>query len=159
VIPDLGTPLIGAVNGAAVAAGLELALACDFIVASELARFADRHAMWGVVPRWGLTVALPEAVGMRRAREMSATGTFISARTALEWGLVNHVVAHGDLLDHSVRLATDVASSDPEALEVIYATYDEGSQLTSAEALQVEEIAHAMWHVEGVEGADPENAA
>jgi Enoyl-CoA hydratase/isomerase len=83
VIPELTIPMIGAVNGAAVTGGLKLALACDFLVASDRATFADTHARVGVMPGWGLTVALPEAVGLRRAREMSATGNFISARTAL----------------------------------------------------------------------------
>jgi Enoyl-CoA hydratase/isomerase len=76
VIPDLASPLIGAINGVAVTGGLELALACDFLVASERAGFADTHARVGIQPGWGLTVALPEAVGLRRAREMSATGNF-----------------------------------------------------------------------------------
>ncbi len=87
-------PIIGAVNGVAVTGGLELALNCDFLVASERARFADTHARVGVHPLWGLTVLLPQAVGIRRAREMSATGNFVDAETALAWGLVNHVVAH-----------------------------------------------------------------
>jgi len=92
VLPRLSKPLIGAVNGAAITGGLELALACDFLIASELARFADTHARVGIQPGWGLTVELPEAVGLRRARQMSATGNFVDARTALAWGLVNHVV-------------------------------------------------------------------
>jgi len=151
VLPDMAKPLIGAVNGAAITGGLELALACDFLVASELARFADTHARIGVQPGWGLTVALPEAVGLRRAREISATGNFIGARTALEWGLVNHVVAHHELLDFSGRLAADAASTDPDARQAIFATYDEGSQVTGYEARQVEARAHARWHASGIE--------
>ena len=68
VLPPLSTVLIGAVNGAAVSGGLELALACDFLIASEHARFADTHARVGIMPGWGLSYALPEAVGLRRAR-------------------------------------------------------------------------------------------
>jgi enoyl-CoA hydratase len=116
VIPDLARPLIGAINGVAVTGGLELALACDFLVASERAQFADTHARIGIQPGWGLTVALPEASGLRRAREMSATGNFIDAHTALAWGLVNHVVAHGELLPFAYRLAADTASTDQDAL-------------------------------------------
>jgi enoyl-CoA hydratase len=156
VLPDLAKPLIGAVNGAAVTGGLELALACDFLIASDRATFADTHARIGVQPGWGLTVALAEAVGLRRAREMSATGNFIDARTALEWGLVNHVVPHHELLDFSVRIASDAASCDPDALQAIFATYDEGSQLTGHEARQVELRAHARWHADGV---DPQQVA
>ena len=84
-------PIIGAVNGVAVTGGLELVLNCDFLVASERARFADTHARVGVHPLWGLTVLLPQAIGIRRAREMSATGNYVDARLALEWGLVNWV--------------------------------------------------------------------
>ena len=99
-VPPHTKPIIGAVNGAAVTGGLEVALACDFLVASERARFADTHARVGVVPGWRLTVALPEAIGVRRAKEMSATGNFVDAATALNWGLVNHVVPHEELLPY-----------------------------------------------------------
>src|SRR5215469_8471972 len=150
-LPDLAAPLIGAVNGAAVTGGLELALACDFLIASERATFADTHARIGIQPGWGLTVALPEAVGYRRAREMSATGNFISAQTALTWGLVNHVVPHSELLGLSRKLAADIASSDPDALGVIFATYDAGSQVSRAEARQVESAAQAGFHAGGID--------
>ena len=152
-LPDLATPLIGAVNGAAVTGGLELALACDFLIASERATFADTHARVGIQPAWGLTVALPEAVGYRRAREMSATGNFITAQTALAWGLVNHVVPHSDLLGFSQKLAGDIASSDPGALSVMFATYDAGSQVSRGEARQIEASAHAEFHAGGIDHA------
>jgi enoyl-CoA hydratase len=151
VIPGLATPLIGAVNGPAVTGGLELALACDFLVASERARFADTHARVGVLPGWGLTVALPEAVGLRRAREMSATGNFVPARVALEWGLVNHVVPHGELLGFCRALAADIASADPAAVRAIFATYAEGEQITGGPARQVEQQAHHRWHARGID--------
>jgi enoyl-CoA hydratase len=153
VISDLATPLIGAVNGAAVTGGLELALACDFLVASERARFADTHARVGVLPGWGLTVGLPEAVGLRRAVEMSATGNFVDARTALEWGLVNHVVPHGDLLEFARALGGDIASNDQDTVREILATYAEGSLVSRGEALRVEARAHARWHAAGIDAA------
>ena len=65
-VPTMTKPLIGAVNGVAVTGGFELALACDFLVASEHARFADTHARVGIMPGWGLSVLLPQAVGVRR---------------------------------------------------------------------------------------------
>ena len=153
VLPDLAKPLIGAVNGVAVTGGLELALACDFLVASERARFADTHARIGIQPGWGLTVALPEAVGMRRAREMSATGNFVSAQTALLWGLVNHVVPHDELLDFTRRLAADCASSDQDALRTLFATYDAGILETRRDALQLERQANARWHAHRIDSA------
>ena len=78
-LPPMTKPLIGAVNGVAVTGGLELALHCDFLVASERARFADTHARMGVQPLWGLTVLLPEAVGLRRAREIERDRKFVDA--------------------------------------------------------------------------------
>lgn len=153
VIGELGTPLIGAVNGPAVTGGLELALACDFLVASERAAFADTHARVGVMPGWGLTVALPEAVGLRRAREMSATGNFVPARTALEWGLVNHVVPHGELLGFCRALAADVASADRDAVRAIRATYAEVERITGDEARRAEQRAHRAWHARGIDAA------
>jgi enoyl-CoA hydratase len=134
--PDLGTvegrpapwptnskPVNRAVNGLAVTGGFELALACDFLVASERARFADTHARIGVQPGWGLTVLLPQAVGVRRARELSTTGNFLDAETALAWGLANHVVAHDDLLPTCRQLAADIASNDQAGVRRILRTY------------------------------------
>lgn len=153
VLPGLTKPVIGAVNGVAVAGGLELALACDFLVASDRARFADTHARVGIQPGWGLTVALPEAIGFRRAREMSVTGNFIDAQTALTWGLVNHVVPHEDLLAFARRLAADVASTDQGAMRALNATYDEGYLGTRRDALRFETDVNARWHRQGIDAA------
>jgi enoyl-CoA hydratase len=149
-------PIIGAVNGVAVTGGLELALNCDFLVASDRARFADTHARVGVHPLWGLTVTLPQAVGLRRAREMSATGNFIDARLALEWGLVNHVVVHDELLPFARALAADIVSSDQHAVGAILATYEEASRVPGAEARAVETRAAAVFQRGGVDPADIE---
>jgi enoyl-CoA hydratase len=121
--PPLSKPLIGAINGAAVTGGLELALNCDFLVASERAKFGDTHARLGVMPTWGLSVLLPQAIGVRRAREMSFTGNFIDAAEALALGLVNHVVAHEDLIPVTRRLATDIVGNDAAAVRQLRATY------------------------------------
>jgi len=156
--PTLPTskPIIGAVNGVAVTGGLELALNCDFLVASERARFADTHARVGVHPLWGLTVLLPQAIGIRRAREMSATGNFVDAQTALEWGLVNHVVAHDELLPTARRLALDIVSSDRRAVRAILATYEEASRVSGAEAWDIEARAAALFQRGGVDPEDIE---
>src|SRR5215207_6877498 len=125
--PEMATPVIGAINGVAITGGFELALACDFLIASERARFADTHARVGIMPGWGLTVLLPEAIGFRRAKEMSTTGNFLDAETALAWGLVNHVVPHDDLLPFCRNLAGDIATIDPRAVRQMLQTYDEGA--------------------------------
>src|SRR4029434_399727 len=81
--------LIGAINGPAVTGGFELALACDFLIASERARFADTHTRVGILPGWGLTVMLCQSVGVRRARELSGTAHYLSADLALTLWLGN----------------------------------------------------------------------
>jgi enoyl-CoA hydratase len=149
-------PVIGAVNGAAVTGGLELALNCDFLVASERAVFADTHARVGVHPLWGLTVLLPQAVGIRRAREMSATGNFVDAATALAWGLVDHVVAHDELVPFAQRLAADISSSDQRALGAILATYEATSAVPVGEGWEVEARAAAAFQGGGVDPAEIE---
>ena len=149
-------PIIGAVNGPAVTGGLELALNCDFLVASERARFADTHARIGVQPLWGLSVLLPQAVGLRRAKEMSATGNFLDAATALEWGLVNHVVPHDQLVPTALRLAGDIANNDPHALATLLDTYRRGSLATAGDALRIEREAAAAFHGPAVDPAEIE---
>ena len=123
--PTMTKPVIGAVNGVAITGGFELALNCDFLVASEHAKFGDTHTRVGVMPGWGLTVLLPQAIGVRRAREMSFTGNFMLAAEALQSGLVNHVVAHDELLPFTRRLARDISGNDQPGVLQMRATYDE----------------------------------
>ena len=121
--PRLSKPLIGAVNGVAITGGFELALNCDFLVASEHAKFGDTHSRVGVMPGWGLTVLLPQAIGVRRAREMSFTGNFMLADEALAFGLVNHVVPHAELIPTTRRLALDIIGNDQPGVRQIRSTY------------------------------------
>ncbi len=121
--PRLTKPLIGAINGVAITGGFELALNCDFLVASERAKFGDTHTRVGVMPGWGLTVLLPQAIGVRRAREMSFTGNFLDADDALRLGLVNHVVPHDELLPFTRVLAADISSNEQDAVRQIRGTY------------------------------------
>lgn len=146
--PTMSTPVIGAVNGVAITGGFEIALACDFLVASEHARFADTHARVGIMPGWGLTVLLPQAVGVRRARELSATGNFLDARTAYDWGLVNHVVAHEELLTVARKLAIDIVGNDPDGVRRILATYAEGSLMNAGDAHELERRVSTEWMAE-----------
>ena len=141
--------LIGAVNGVAVTGGLEVALACDFLVASEHARFADTHARVGVMPGWGLTVLLPQRVGVARAREMSVTGNFVDAQLAYDWGLVNHVVPHDDLLPFCRQLAADCRSVDQLGVRRMLATYEESSLTTGDEAWAIENRVSREWEGSG----------
>jgi enoyl-CoA hydratase len=151
--PEMVKPVIGAINGVAITGGFELALACDFLVASERARFADTHARVGIMPGWGLTVLLPEAVGFRRAKELSTTGNFLDAETALAWGLVNHVVAHEELLPFARKLAQDIAGVDRRAVAQMLATYDGGSLRDGAGAWDLEGEVSAAWVGTGLDPA------
>ena len=135
---SMTTPVIGAVNGACATGGLEIALACDFLVASELARFGDTHAKVGFTPAGGMSVLLPQAVGLRKAREMSLTGNFVDAEEAHRLGLVNHVVGHSDLVPSAVRLGHDIAAGDQSAVRELKGIYDRGWKVTGSEAIALE---------------------
>ena len=137
--PKLGKPLIGAINGVAVTGGFELALNCDFLIASENAKFGDTHARVGVMPGWGLSVLLPQAIGVRRAREMSFTGNFIDAREALELGLVNHVVPHAELIPFARKIALDIIGNDQSGVRAIRNTYQLTTTDTDAWATEATE--------------------
>ena len=139
VLWTMTKPVIGAINGPAVTGGFELALGCDFLVASERATFGDTHARVGVTPGGGLSVFLPQTVGLRKAREMSLTGNFIDAREALEFRLVNHVVAHDELLPTVRRLAADIVGNDQQAVRNLKQLYDRGSELSVGDALALEQ--------------------
>ncbi len=110
-------PIIAAVNGHAVTGGFELALACDLIIASTEAKFADTHARVGMLPGWGLSQELPRLIGVARAKEISFTGNYITAAQAYEWGLVNRVVAPEDLLPTCKALAADMISCVHDTLK------------------------------------------
>lgn len=155
-LPPRTKLLIGAVNGVAVTGGLELALACDFLIASERARFADTHARVGVMPGWGLTVLLPQLVGVARAREMSVTGNFVDAALAYDWGLVNHVVPHDDLLAFTRQLAADCRTVDQLAVRRMLSTYDTNSLGTTAQAWVNEDRVSRSWEGPGFDPAEIE---
>jgi enoyl-CoA hydratase/carnithine racemase/nitroimidazol reductase NimA-like FMN-containing flavoprotein (pyridoxamine 5'-phosphate oxidase superfamily) len=138
-------PTIAAVNGVCVTGGLELALACDLIVASEQARFADTHAKAGLMPGWGMSAALPGAVGRRNAVELALTGAFIDAAEALRIGLVNRVVPHDELLARTYELAQSIRAHDQDVVRRQVALYRRSDGLSFAEALAVERDAADEW--------------
>jgi enoyl-CoA hydratase len=130
------TPLIAAVNGAAVTGGFEIALGCDFIVASERAVFADTHVRVGVYPG-PVLVDLPRRVGMAFAREMSMTGNFVDAATALRVGLVNHVKPHDELVGFALELAGAIADADPRMISAMRGDWDESWGTPIAEGRRI----------------------
>ena len=131
-------PIIGAINGAAVTGGFELALACDLLVASSNASFADTHARVGVMPGWGMSQKLSRIIGPARAKELSLTSNFLSAKQAEQWGLVNRVVAPAELLPNCLALAADMLCALPEFLVAYKRVIDEGFATTLDEGLRIE---------------------
>jgi enoyl-CoA hydratase len=134
----LTQPIIGAVNGYAITGGFELALMCDFLIASSAARFADTHARVGVVPGWGLSQRLPRLIGINRAKELSLTGNYLDADTACAWGLVNRVVEPDALLPTCRQLARDIVSTDPKTRSEIKRSMDAGWHATLEQGLAIE---------------------
>lgn len=149
----LGKPLIGAVNGVAITGGLELALNCDFLIASERAVFADTHARVGILPGWGLSVLLPQRVGFAMARRMSFTGDFVDAARALQAGLVTEVVAHEDLLSRAHGLAATIAANNRPAVANLHSSYRRIESEVVGRGLQLEQETSREWtRGGGVEG-------
>ena len=138
-------PVIAAVNGACFTGGLELALSCDIIVASDRATFADTHARFGLVPYWGMSALLPQRVGVGRARWMSLTSRIVGAADALRTGLADEVVAHDDLGSHVAATAADIAAAAPAAVMAAQRLYDLGSRFELEARLALEaEIAEGF---------------
>ncbi|BBY32204.1 enoyl-CoA hydratase [Mycolicibacter minnesotensis] len=151
--PPMTKPVIGAINGAAVTGGLELALYCDVLIASEQARFADTHARVGLLPSWGLSVRLPQKVGVGLARRMSLTGDYLSAADALRAGLVTEVVPHAELLPAAHRMAATIVGNNQAAVRALLASYHRIDESQNAAGLWIEAMAAKQW-LNTVTGAD-----
>jgi enoyl-CoA hydratase len=143
--PPMSKPVIGAINGAAVTGGLELALYCDILIASEQTRFADTHARVGLLPTWGLSVRLPQKVGVGMARRMSLTGDYLSAEDALRAGLVTQVVPHDQLLPTARRVATSIVGNNQKAVRALLASYHRIDDAQTGEGLWIEATSARQW--------------
>ncbi len=123
-------PVIAAVNGFALGGGLELAMACHLRVASEKAKMGFPEVSLGVIPGYGGTQRLPQLIGKSKAFEMILSGEMIDAKTALHYGLVNHVVHPTDLLNTATDLAKKIIKNSPMALaaaiKALNANYQDG---------------------------------
>ncbi|MGJ3259079.1 MAG: enoyl-CoA hydratase/isomerase family protein [Rhodospirillales bacterium] len=113
---DCPVPVIGAINGAAFAGGLEVALNADFLYAVPAARFAFTEVTIGIMPGASGTQHLPRAIGVRRAKEAILSGKPFSAEQALEWGLVNRLCAPDTLMDEALETAAAIAANAPIAV-------------------------------------------
>jgi enoyl-CoA hydratase len=137
-VEQCAKPVIGAINGVAITGGFELALACDVLIASTNARFADTHARVGIMPGWGLSQKLSRMIGISRAKELSFTGNFLDADTAERWGLVNRVVEPDALLPAAAALARDMANIDPAMLAAYKTLIDDGYAMSFGQGLALE---------------------
>jgi enoyl-CoA hydratase/carnithine racemase len=120
-LESLPVPVVGAVNGTAVAGGLELLLCCDVLVASEDAKLGDGHAKYGVVPAGGATVRLFRKLPVNRAMQLFFSASLFSARELLDWGLINEVVPAPQLLTRAKDIALQFSRQSPEVLAQIKA--------------------------------------
>ncbi|MBL4919123.1 enoyl-CoA hydratase/isomerase family protein [Szabonella alba] len=134
-LAGLDLPVIAAVNGICVAGGLEIALACDLVVAEETARFGDAHANFGLLPGGGGSVRLPRAVGASRAKEMMMTGAVYDAVTMQQWGLVNRITPAGGLQAGVAALVAELARKSPLGLKRMKSMVDGGLDLALDAAL------------------------
>ncbi len=136
-------PVLAAINGPAITGGLEIALHTDLRLAAESAVFADTHARVGVVPAWGMSVLLPEAIGRQRAQWLSLTGAFLGATEALQAGLVLEVVPAEELMPRSLALAAEIVAGDQTAVRTILANHRAAALVARTPGLQIEADASA----------------
>ena len=151
---DLPVPVIAAVNGHAYAGGLEMALCCDFIYASQAARFALTEVTLGIMPGAGGPQNLPRAVGERRAREIIMTGRPFDAQQAARWGLTNQLHAPAQLLAAALETASVIAGNAPLSVRQVKKSVRYGGQMELRTALrfEVEAYNHLVDTEDRVEG-------
>lgn len=144
-VEALPQPVIAAINGPAVTGGFELALACDVLIASHRARFADTHAQLGVPPGAGLSQKLSRVIGEPRAMALSLTGDFLDAEAAFRAGLISHLTEPEGLLPLAWQLAERMTGADPALLRETKRLIRDGARLPLGEALRFEREAHDAW--------------
>ncbi len=133
-------PTIAAVNGVALAGGLEIALCCDIVIASEHAEFGDAHARFGLLPGGGGSVRLPRKIGVNPAKYLMLTGRTVSARQMMEWGLVSEVVPAEELASRVQELARTIAGHSPLGMTRMKQLVDDGMRRSVDDALQAERV-------------------
>lgn len=134
-------PLIAAINGVTVAGGLEIAMTCDFMIASDQAQIGDGHANFGVIPGAGGAVKLPRKIGMNHAKYLLFTGEIMSAKKMEQYGLVEEVVAHENLETRVQEIALKIAKKSPLVLKTMKQLANDGMEQPLEIALKQELIA------------------
>lgn len=138
-LENLDKPVIAAVNGYCLTGALELATACDLIIASESASFGDTHARWGLTPTWGGSQRLPRLIGAMKAKEMVFTCDMLTATEALQIGLVNKVVP-AEKLDEAVQeMADKILANSRASIRIQKSLINRGLKLDYAAGLKMAE--------------------
>lgn len=137
-------PVIAAVNGLALAGGLELVLCCDLVVAARSAKFGDAHANYGLLPGGGGSVRLPRKIGSARAKYLMFTGEFMAAERMAQAGLVNEVVDDAQLIDVVNKVVAAMATKSPLGLARMKALVNDGLQQPVEVALRQELLMTAL---------------
>ena len=154
-IEDMPFPVIAVVNGFALGGGLELALACDFIMASSQARWGLPEVTLGLIPGYGGTQRMSRVLGRALARRVALSGEMFSAQQGYEWGLFSQVLAPAELMPAAMKLAETLASRAPVALNLVKQAVNHGHDLTLADGLKLEADLFAKTfatqdHIEGI---------
>ena len=143
----LEVPLIAAVNGPAMGLGCDIAGLGDIRIASERASFGVPFLKLGIIPGDGGSWLLPRNIGYARAAELLFTARSIDATTAAEWGLVNRVVAHDDLMTEALAVAAQVAAQPPQALRMVKTLLRQGRDTTFDQMLEMSAAMQALAHL------------
>ncbi len=139
IIENLDIPVIAAVNGYCLTGGLELATACDIIIASENANFGDTHARWGMTPTWGGSQRLPRLIGPMKAKELVFACEMVPAAEALRIGLVNKVVPPGKLAEAVLDMARKIAANSRTSIRIQKSLMNRGMKMDYASGLKMAE--------------------
>ncbi|XWS25269.1 hypothetical protein CRYUN_Cryun27aG0054800 [Craigia yunnanensis] len=139
-------PIIGAINGFAITAGFEIALACDILVAAKGATFLDTHSSFGIFPSWGLSQKLPRIIGPNKAREVSLAAMPLTAEVAEKLGFVNYVVEQSELLKKARQLAGAIMKNNQDLVIRYKSVINDGFKLDLRHGLALEkERAHKYY--------------
>ena len=143
-LEELPFPVLAAVNGFALGGGLELALACDFIFAAEQAKFGQPEITLGIIPGFGGTQRLQRRIGVARARQWIYSGEIVDAAEAARVGLVNRVLPRAELLAETIRVATELASKAPMAIQQAKAAINAGADMAREDGCRYEAESFAL---------------
>jgi enoyl-CoA hydratase len=144
MIEDLDRPVLAAVNGFALGGGTEIALACDFVYASENAKFGLPEVTLGIFPGFGGTQRLPRLIGKGKAKELIMTGRMITSQEALALGIVNRVFPQASLMEETRKVASQIASNGVVGVKLAKMLVNSGFNMELTEACSLESYAFSL---------------